>query len=112
MIAGLMIYAMALPLLIIDVSCTVFHAIFFSIRGMPKTPRRNYVIIDYGRLKNLNWMQKTNCIYCDYANGLIAWAKAVINTTEVYSCAIKHGSGGHGREHQKDFYEPGEAPHA
>ena len=36
---------------------------------------------------------------------MIAWVKAVINQTEIYSCAIKHKKPVKGQDHQNDFYE-------
>ena len=35
-------------------------------------------------------MQKLNCLYCDYANGVLAYASEVAGRTEWYWCPIKH----------------------
>lgn len=99
------ITSMIIPLVIADTWCRLYHAIYFRINGMPLIPREKYIVIDRGRLHKLNWVQRFNCVYCDYANGAIAWMKAVINITETYSCAIKHASKRQGQEHQTEYYE-------
>ena len=55
-------------------------------------------------LKKLSFLQKINCVYCEYANGILAFAKAVGNQTEIYSCAIKHRHALKGHEYEKKFY--------
>lgn len=92
---------MVFPLLIVDLFTSFYHAIYFRINGIPLIPRSRYIIIDCGRLMGLNWVQRWNCVYCDYANGLIAWTKAVINTPEAYNCATAR----HQEEHQKEYFE-------
>lgn len=104
-VSGVVITSMVIPLLIVDVFCSFYHAVYFRLNGIPLISRKKYIVIDRGRLPKLNWLQWWNCIYCDYANGLIAWTKAVINTTEVYNCAIKHKSPEHNQEYQKDYFE-------
>jgi hypothetical protein len=99
------ITSMVVPLVLIDAACSLYHSIYFRIHGIPLIPRKDYIVIDRHRLTKLNWVQRWNCVYCDYANGLVAWMKAVINTTEVYSCAIKHASKARGQEHQSEYYE-------
>lgn len=98
------ILSMIVPLVIADTWCRLYHAVYFRLNRMPLVPRDKYILIDRGRLKGLNIVQRFNCMYCDYANGAIAWMKAVINTTEVYSCAIKHSSKCAGQDHQEGYY--------
>lgn len=104
-VSGAVITSMIIPLLIVDLSCSFYHAVYFRLNGIPLISRKKYIIIDRGRLTKLSWLQRWNCFYCDYANGLIAWTKAVINTTEVYNCAIKHGPMVPVESHQKDYFE-------
>lgn len=103
--AGVLIYAMIAPLLALDACFSLYQAVYFPLQGIPQVRRRDYIVIDRGRLQKLTWLQRLNCVYCDYANGLIAWVKAVVNLTEIYSCAIKHGTPKRGQEHQTGFYE-------
>jgi hypothetical protein len=48
--------------------------------------------IDRQRLGHLNAIEKLNCIYCGYANGVIAFAREVARRTEQYWCPIKHAT--------------------
>ncbi len=104
-IAGLSIYIMIIPIVILDVFLWQYQLIYFSILKIPKIKRDKYVIVDRHKLGKLSWFQKLNCIYCGYVNGMTAYAKAVANQTEIYSCAIKHESKAGGQEHQREFFE-------
>jgi hypothetical protein len=35
-------------------------------------------------------LEKLNCAYCSYANGLIAYVREIAGRTEQYWCPIKH----------------------
>ncbi len=104
LISAFAITSMVVPIVVMDAACSLYHAVYFRINHIPRIPRRAYIVIDRGRLRKLNLLQKWNCVYCDYANGLVAWIKAVVNTTEVYNCAIKHARTAHGQEHQAEYY--------
>lgn len=55
-------------------------------------------------------LEKFNCIYCGYGNGLAAYAKEIIARTEQYWCPIKHAThvkDPHSRYHH--FFEYGDA---
>ena len=43
-------------------------------------------------LAYLNGLQKLNCVYCGYGNGLISFVREVSGRTEAYWCPIKHAS--------------------
>ena len=54
-------------------------------------------------LAYLNIIEKINCIYCGYFNGLIAYVQEVAARTEQYWCPIKYArrvSYMHGRYHK------------
>lgn len=103
--AGISIYMMVIPLLILDVCTWWYQQIYFSIHAIPKIRRSEYVIIDRWKLPGLSMWVRFNCAYCDYANGVIAWAREVISTTEIYSCAIKNSTSLKGQEHTANYYE-------
>jgi len=84
------IYAMIIPLVILDISLTLYQHICFRVYGIPRVPRAEYLVIDRGNLSYLNAIEKLNCVYCGYGNGLIAYAREVIARTEQYWCPIKH----------------------
>ena len=47
-------------------------------------PRGQYIVIDRHRLKYLNAIEKLNCVYCGYGNGVIAYARDIAGRTEQY----------------------------
>ena len=68
---------------------------------------RDHIVLDRWNVPRLNLFQRFNCVYCDYVNGLASWLKAVVNRTELYSCAIKHTSHRSGQEHQEGYVSSG-----
>ena len=84
------IYSLLLPLLVLDLWVTLYQSICFPIYGMTRVPRRRYFAIDRHKLAYLNGIEKVNCTFCSYANGLIAYVREVSARTEQYWCPIKH----------------------
>ena len=41
-------------------------------------------------LSYLNAIERLNCVYCGYANGLIGFVREIASRTEQYWCPIKH----------------------
>jgi hypothetical protein len=85
-----LIYAMVVPFLLLDVGVTVYQRLCFPIYGIAKVRRSEYLIFDRARLPYLNVLERLNCAYCSYANGLIAYVREIAARTEQYWCAIKH----------------------
>lgn len=84
------IYSVIVPLVFLDISMEIYHRICFPLYGLPYVRRDKYVFIDRGRLSYLHWLQKINCMYCGYANGLLRYASEIAHQTEIYWCAILH----------------------
>ena len=84
------IYALIVPLVLLDVFVTVYQAVCFPVYGIPKVRRRDYLVFDRYHLAYLNALEKLNCAYCSYANGLIAYVREIAGRTEQYWCPIKH----------------------
>lgn len=84
------IYALILPFVLLDLFVTLYQAVCFPVYGIPKVRRRDYIVIDRQNLAYLNGLQKLNCVYCGYGNGLIAFVREVAGRTEAYWCPIKH----------------------
>ncbi len=84
------IYAMVVPLVFLDLSMTIYQAICFPAYGIPKVRRGDYIIFDRHKLAYLNAVQKFNCVYCSYGNGMIAYVQEIASRTEAYWCPIKH----------------------
>jgi hypothetical protein len=84
------IYGVFIPFLLLDVSVTLYQQICFRIYRIPLVRRAEYLIIDRHHLAYLNAIEKLNCVYCSYSNGVIAYVREVAARTEQYWCPIKH----------------------
>ncbi|SLN59640.1 hypothetical protein AQS8620_02666 [Aquimixticola soesokkakensis] len=84
------IYAMIVPFVLIDLFVTVFQWTCFPVYRIPRVRRRDYIAMDRGKLAFLNPLQRLNCIYCEYCNGVAAYVQEVTGRTEYYWCPIKH----------------------
>ncbi len=85
-----MIYSLIIPLLIIDAWASLYQAICFRAYRIPRVERATYVVFDRQRLAYLNWIEALNCLYCGYANGVVAYVREIGSRTEQYWCPIKH----------------------
>ncbi|WP_207260611.1 hypothetical protein [Desulfovibrio sp. Huiquan2017] len=104
------IWGALIPCLILDVVVTIYQFLCFPIYGIPFARRRDYVIIDRQNLGYLNWLEKMNCMYCGYFNGVIAYVREVAARTEQYWCPVRHArpvKSVHG--HYRTFFEYGDA---
>ncbi|NQZ53367.1 MAG: hypothetical protein HRT93_03825 [Piscirickettsiaceae bacterium] len=84
------IYSMIIPLLISDLFVSFYQISCFPIYKINKVRRRDYIVVDRHQLAYLNIFEKFHCVYCAYANGLIAYIKEILARTEQYFCPIKH----------------------
>ncbi|GIK81090.1 MAG: hypothetical protein H3C55_03020 [Pseudorhodoplanes sp.] len=101
------IYALILPLVLLDLFVTVYQAVCFPVYNIPKVRRADYLVFDRHHLAYLNALEKLNCAYCSYANGLIAYVREIAARTEQYWCPIKHARrviGAHARYATFDDY--------
>jgi hypothetical protein len=104
------IYAMVVPSLLMDLALWVYQAVCFPVYGIPKVKRRDHIVLDRHYLKYLNVLERINCDYCSYFNGLASYAMEIAARTEQYWCPIKHASGKakrHSRAHH--FVDYGDA---
>lgn len=105
-----LIYSLIVPLLLLDAWLWAYQAVCFRVYGIRRVERARYIVLDRRSLPYLNAIQRFNCDYCGYANGLIAYAREVASRTEQYFCPIKHASrcsGPHLRYHE--FADYGDA---
>jgi hypothetical protein len=84
------IWSCIFPALFMDLFVTFYQAICFRVYGIPRVKRNKYIVIDRHSLSYLNGIEKLNCAYCGYVNGLIAYVQEVAARTEQYWCPIKH----------------------
>jgi hypothetical protein len=105
------IYAGIVPFLLLDLFVSVYQAVCFPVYGIAKIKRADYLVFDRHHLAYLNMLEKLNCAYCSYANGLIAYTREIAARTEQYWCPIKHARrviGTHARYALFDDYGDGE----
>ncbi len=84
------IYSLIIPIAMLDLFMTIYQHINFRVYRIPRVKRSEYVVMDRQYLAYLNIIQKVNCIYCEYANGVIAYAREIASRTEQFWCPIKH----------------------
>ncbi len=78
------------PAVFLDAVVFVYQHICFKVYGIPAVKRNEYIVIDHESLRYLNVIEKINCMYCGYFNGLIAYVQEIGARTEQYWCPIKH----------------------
>jgi len=104
------IYALILPFALLDLFVTVYQAVCFPVYGIAKVRRADHIIIDRHMLAYLNGLQKLNCIYCGYCNGLISYVREIAGRTEAHWCPIKHAKGAADpHAHYDEFCDFGDA---
>lgn len=80
------------PALFMDLVVSIYQFTCFRLYGIPRVKRSDYIVIDRQNLKYLNIIERMNCIYCGYFNGLIAYTQEISARTEQYWCPIKHAA--------------------
>jgi hypothetical protein len=104
------IYAALVPMLLLDLFLFIYQALCFPVYRIPKVRRSTYLVMDRSDLAYLNVVEKINCAYCGYANGLMSYSKEIVARTEQYWCPIKHARrivAAHG--YYPNFFEFGDA---
>ncbi|MDH5570304.1 MAG: hypothetical protein OEY89_00985 [Gammaproteobacteria bacterium] len=104
------VYSLIIPLVLFDIFIWVYQVVCFTVYGIPKVKRRDYIALDRHKLKYLNVIERFNCLFCSYGNGFIAYAQEVASRSEQYWCPIKHArqlKSVHSRYH--DFVAYGDA---
>jgi hypothetical protein len=87
-----LVYLGAIPFALLDLFVAVYQAVCFPANGIPKVRRSDYLVFDRGRLPYLNAIEKAGCVYCSYANGLLAYVAEVAARTEQHFCPIRHNA--------------------
>ncbi|MEA2029461.1 MAG: hypothetical protein U9N49_10865 [Campylobacterota bacterium] len=84
------IYGMVIPAIIFDILLFVYQQVIFRVFKFKFIKRSDYILFDHHYLGYLNPIEKLNCLYCSYFNGLMLYASAIAGRTELYFCPIKH----------------------
>jgi hypothetical protein len=105
-----LIYAGWIPFLLMDLFVTIYQTVCFPIYRIPRVRRADYMVFDRAGLPYLNAIEKFNCFYCSYGNGVAAYTREVAARTEQYWCPIKHARRIHAaHERYPGFFEHGDA---
>jgi hypothetical protein len=103
------IYAMIIPIAFLDAWVSLYQAICFRAYGIARVKRSAYIVIDRHHLAYLNGIEKLNCMYCGYANGVFAFIREVAGRTEQYWCPIRHAKRVHApHTHYREFVDYGD----
>ena len=104
------IYGMVVPIALLDLSLTIYQQICFRLYRIPRVKRAKYFVFDRHLLQYLNTIEKLNCVYCGYGNGVMAYGREITARTEQFWCPIKHARRPRGWHQRSDnFFEYGDA---
>jgi len=76
------IYGMVVPMMVFDLCIMFYQTTCFPIYGIRKVKRADYIVFDHRHLAYLNMVEKFDCLYCSYGNGLMAFATEIFARTE------------------------------
>ena len=78
------IYSMILPFAFLDLFVTMYQGVCFPLYCMPTVSRARYIVMDRRNLSYLNAIERLNCVYCGYVNGLVGYVREISARTEQY----------------------------
>ena len=85
-----LIYGLIVPFVFADICGSLYQGVCFRVYRIPRVKRSAHVLFDRAKLAYLTPFQKLNCLYCEYANGVISYVGEITARTEWYWCPIKH----------------------
>ncbi|TCK18967.1 hypothetical protein DFR30_2256 [Thiogranum longum] len=103
-ISAPIIYSVFFPFLALDIAVTIYQQICFRLYGIPLVRRSDHIVIDRHNLAYLNVIEKLNCVYCGYGNGVAEYVREVSARTEQYWCPIKHARRSREPHHLADHF--------
>lgn len=104
------VYSLFVPIAVLDAWTSAYQAICFRAYGIARVRRADYVVIDRQHLAYLNAIERLNCVFCGYANGVLAFVREVAGRTEQYWCPIRHAHRVRApHSHYRQFVDYGDA---
>ncbi|MBD3789138.1 MAG: hypothetical protein IE885_02010 [Campylobacterales bacterium] len=104
-----LVYGMILPAIVFDMMLFVYQQVVFRIYKFEFVKRSDYIVFDRNYLAYLNIIEKINCMYCSYFNGLMQYASRIAAQTERYFCPIKHAKKiAYSHDFYQDFFTYGD----
>jgi hypothetical protein len=92
------IYALILPITLLDALASLYQTVCFPLYRIPRIERGQFMQIRRSGLEALNIVDRLNCYYCSYANGVLRYVQKIAAETERMWCPI--------RQMQKKNYTP------
>ena len=99
-ISSPIIYSLVVPLMFLDLALTLYQFVCFPIYRIRKVPRSDFIVLDRHHLGYLNAVEKLNCTFCSYGNGVIAYGREIASRTEERWCPIKNARRARGVHHR------------
>jgi hypothetical protein len=96
------IYSTAIAFALLDAMVSLYQWTCFGVYGIARVRRSDHLVFDRNELSYLNGLERFNCLFCSYGNGVISYAREIAARTEQYWCPIKHSRrvlGAHERYH-------------
>jgi len=104
------IYSLIVPIAILDLWVSLYQLTCFPMFGIARVRRDAYIVFDRQHLAYLNVIEKVNCGYCGYANGVLAYVREIAGRTEQYWCPIRHAKRVRApHPHYREFIDYGDA---
>ena len=85
-----LLYVCAIPFVLLDAFVSLYQAVCFPVYGIPKVRRRDHIAYDRAKLRYLNLLERVNCLFCSYANGVAGYVREIAARTEQHWCPIQH----------------------
>lgn len=104
------VYLGIFPFALLDLFMTIYQRVCFPHYGIPLVKRTHHFLFDRGKLRYLNALERVNCLYCSYANGVCSFVTEIAARTEQHWCPIRHSANvekAHSRYHH--FLDYGDA---
>ena len=79
-----------IPAALMDLFVSLYQKTCFPVYGIKQAKRSDFIFLDRENLSYLSRLERINCAYCSYFNGVAAYTKEVAARTERYFCPLKH----------------------
>lgn len=101
-----LIYICVIPFLLLDAAISLYQRVCFPVYGIPAVSRKDHFHFDRGKLLYLNLVERLNCVYCSYANGIASYVSEIAARTEQHWCPIQHRKASLNRYSRQEFFLP------
>lgn len=95
------IYSLIFPVILLHIFFEIYQRICFPIYNISIVKFEDFFSTDRVRMCHLTLAEKAHCLYCDYANGCLAYVVEIAARTERFWCPIKHENK---RENTHSYY--------